>query len=81
MVRIRYQQLNVAVGSAARLGIIHKHIRRIKSLLLSLRRVLSIYFRIVLVVIMMIPLFKLVLPRNYWTLGDVGHSVMEYVNI
>ena len=44
MVRIRHQRLNIAVGSAARLGIMREHIRRIKSLLLSLRRVLSIYF-------------------------------------
>ena len=80
MVRIRHQQLNVAMGSAARLGIIREHIRRIESLLLSLRRVLSIYFRMVLVVIMRIPLLELVMPRNYRTLGDVGHSVMEYVN-
>ena len=65
MVRIRYQQLNVAVGSAARLGIIYKHIKRIKSLLLSLRRVLSIYFQMVLVVIIRILLLELVIPRNY----------------
>ena len=68
------------MGSAARLGIIREHIRRIESLLLSLRRVLSIYFRMVLVVIMRIPLLELVMPRNYRTLGDVGHLVMEYVN-
>ena len=79
MVRIRHQQLNVAMGSAARLGIIREHIRRIESLLLSLRRVLSIYFRMVLVVIIRIPLLELVMLRNYRTLGDVGHSVMEYV--
>ena len=65
MVKIRHQPLNIAVGSAARLGIIHKYIRRIKSLLLSLRRVLSIYFQIVLVVIMRILLLKLVILRNY----------------
>jgi hypothetical protein len=80
MVRIRHQRLNVAVGSVARLGIIHEHIRRIESLLLSLRRVLSIYFQMVLVVIMRILLLKLVMLRNYRTLGDVGHSVMEYVS-
>jgi hypothetical protein len=79
MVRIRHQRLNVAVGSAARLGTMREHVRRIESLLLSLRRVLSIYFRMVLVVIMRIPLLELVMPRNYRTLGDVGHSVMEYV--
>ena len=80
MVKIGHQRLNVAVGSAARLGITREHIRRIESLLLSLRRVLSIYFQIVLVVIIRIPSLKLVVPRNYWTLGDVGHSVMEYVS-
>jgi hypothetical protein len=56
-----------------------KHIRRIESLLLSLRRVLSIYFQMVLVVIMRIPLLELVMPRNYRILGNVGHSVMEYI--
>ena len=81
MVRIRHQRLNVAVGSAVRLGIMHKYIRRIESLLLSLRRVLSIYFRIVLVVIMRILLLELVMPRNYQTLGDVRHLVMEYINL
>ena len=79
IVRIGYQRLNVAVGSAARLGTTREHIRRIESLLLSLRRVLSIYFRMVLVVIMRISLLELVMPRNYRTLGNVGHSVMEYV--
>jgi len=44
MVRIGHQRLNVAVGSMARLGITREYIRRIESLLLSLRRVLSIYF-------------------------------------
>ena len=67
------------MGSAARLGITREHIRRIESLLLSLRRVLSIHFQIVLVVIMRISLLELVVPRNYRTLGGVGHSVMEYV--
>ena len=79
IVKIRHQRLNVAVGSAVRLGIIREHVRRIESLLLSLRRVLSIYFRMVLVVIIRISLLKLVMLRNYRTLGDVGHSVMEYV--
>jgi hypothetical protein len=80
IVRIGYQQLNIAVGSVARLGTTREYIRRIKSLLLSLRRVLSIYFQIVLVMIMRILLLKLVVPRNYRTLSGVGHSVMEYVN-
>ena len=69
------------MGSVVRLGIKREHVRRIESLLLSLRRVLSIYFRMVLVVIMRIPLLELVMPRNYRTLGDVGHSVMEYVTL
>jgi hypothetical protein len=30
-------------------------------------------------VIIRIPSLELVVPRNYRTLGDVGHSVMEYV--
>ena len=76
MVRIRHQRLNVAVGSAARLGIIREHIRRIESLLLSLRRVLSIYFWMVLVVIIRIPLLELVMLKNYRTLGNVGHLVI-----
>ena len=80
IVRIRHQRLNVTVGSAARLGIIREYVRRIESLLLSLRRVLSIYFRMVLVVIIRIPLLKLVMLRNYRTLGNVGHSVIEYIN-
>jgi hypothetical protein len=79
MVRIGHQRLNVAVGSVVRLGITREHVRRIKSLLLNLRRVLSIYFQIVLVVIMRILSLELVVPRNYWTLGGVGHSVVEYV--
>ena len=79
MVRIRHQRLNVAVGSTARLGTMREHVRRIKSLLLSLRQVLSIYFQIVLVVMMRIASLELVVPRNYRTLGGVGHSVMEYV--
>jgi len=79
MVKIGHQRLNVAVGSVARLGTMHKHVRRIESLLLSLRRVLSIYFQIVLVVMMRIASLGLVVPRNYRTLGGVGHSVMEYV--
>ena len=79
IVRIGHQRLNVAVGSVVRLGTTREHVRRIESLLLSLRRVLSIYFQIVLVVIMRISLLELVVPRNYRTLGDVGHSVMEYV--
>ena len=65
----------------ARLGITCEYIKRIKSLLLSLRRVLSIYFQIVLVVIMRIPSLKLVMSRNYQILGNVGHSVMKYVII
>ena len=80
IVRIGYQRLNVAVGSAARLGTTPERVRRIESLLLSLRRVLSIYFQMVLVVIMRIPSLELVVPRNYRTLGGVGHSVVEYVN-
>jgi len=80
IIRIGHQRLNVAVGSVVKLGITCKHVRRIESLLLSLRRVLNIYFQIVLVMIMRIPLLELVVPRNYWTLGDVGHLVMEYVN-
>jgi len=63
----------------ARLGTTREHIRRIESLFLSLRRVLSIYFQIVLVVIIRIPSLELVVPRNYRTLGNVGHLVMEYV--
>jgi hypothetical protein len=62
-----------------RLGITYKYIKRIKSLFLSLRRVFSIYFQIVLVVIMRILLLELVILRDYWTLGGVGHSVVEYV--
>jgi len=80
MVRIGHQRLNVAVGSIARLGITHKHVRRIKSLLLSLRRVLSIYFQIVLIVIMRILLFELVILKNYRILGDVRHSVIKYIS-
>jgi hypothetical protein len=64
----------------ARLGTTHEYIRRIKSLFLNLRRVLSIYFQIVLVVIMKILLLELVVLRNYRTLGGVGHSVVEYVS-
>jgi len=79
IVKIGHQRLNVAIGSAARLGIMREHVRRIESLLLSLRRVLSIYFQIVLVVIIRIALLELVVPRNYRTLGGVGHSVIEYV--
>ena len=71
--------LNITVGSIVRLGIIYKYIKRIGSLPLSLKRVLSIFFKIVLVVIIRIPLLELVVARNYWTLGDVGHLVMEYV--
>ena len=56
-----------------------EYIRRIESLLLSLRRVLSIYFWMVLVVIIRIPLLELVMLRNYRTLGNVRHLVMEYV--
>ena len=67
------------MGSIVRLGIICEYIKRIKSLLLSLRQVLSIYFWMVLVVIIRILLLKLVMPRNYWTLSDVRHSVMEYI--
>ena len=65
------------MGSTVRLGTTRKYIRRTESLLLSLKRVLSIYFQIVLVVIMRIPLLEFVVPRNYRTLGGVGHSVME----
>ena len=65
IVRIRHQRLNVTLGSTARLGIMREHIKRIESLLLNLRRVLSIYFQIVLVVIMGIPLLELVMLRNY----------------
>jgi hypothetical protein len=68
------------MGSAARLGIIRKHVRRIESLLLSLRRVLSIYFWMVLVVIIRIPLLELVILRNYQTFSNVGHLVIEYVS-
>ena len=79
IVRIGHLRLNVAVGSVARLGTTPERVRRIESLLLSLRRVLSIYFQMVLVVIMRIPSLELVVPRNYRTLGSVGHSVVEYV--
>jgi hypothetical protein len=67
------------MGSAARLGIMREHTRRIESLLLSLRRVLSIYFWMVLVVIIRIPLLELVMLRNYRTLSNIGHLVIEYV--
>ena len=79
MVRIGYQRLNVAIGSAARLGITCEHVKRIESLLLSLRRVLSIYFQMILVVIMRILLLELVILRNYRTLSGVGHSVIKYI--
>ena len=62
-----------------RLGITHEYIKKIESLLLSLRQVLSIYFQIVLVVIMRIPSLELVVLRNYWTLGGVKYLVMEYI--
>jgi hypothetical protein len=65
IVRIEHQQLNIAIESVVILGTTHKYSRRIKSLLLSLRRVLSIYFRIVLVVIIRIPLLELIMLRNY----------------
>ena len=35
----------------------------------------------VLVVIIRIPLLKLVILRNYRTLGDVRYLVIEYVNL
>ena len=77
IVRVGHQRLNVAVGSAARLGTTPERVRRIESLLLSLRRVLSIYFQMVLVVIMRIPSLELVVPRNYRTLGD-GIRYIKY---
>jgi hypothetical protein len=62
-----------------RLGTTREHIRRIKSLLLSLRQVLSIYFQIVLVVIIRILSLELVILRNYQTLSGVRHLVVEYI--
>jgi hypothetical protein len=44
IVRIGHLRLNITIGSVARLGITYKYIKMIGSLLLSLRRVLSIYF-------------------------------------
>jgi hypothetical protein len=44
IVKIGHSRLNITIGNAVRLGITYKYIKRIGSLLLSLRRVLSIYF-------------------------------------
>ena len=44
IVRIGHLRLKITIGNAVRLGIIYKYIKKIGSLLLSLRRVLSVYF-------------------------------------
>ena len=79
MVKRGLNQLYGAVETVEGLGTTRERVRQMQQSLLSLRRVLSIFFQIVLVVIMIIRHHELVVPRKNRPLSDVGHSVIEYV--
>ena len=72
-------ELYGAVGTVGGQGIMREHARQIQQNLLSLRRVLSIYFQIVLMMVQTIQKVEMVAPRNFRPLDGVGHSMVEYV--
>ena len=79
-VKTRLNQLYSAVETVEGLDTMREHTRQIQQNLLSLRRVLSIYFQIVLIMVRTIQKVEIVAPRHFVPLGGVYHSVVEYVN-
>ena len=69
------------MGTVGGQGVVREHTRQIQQNLLSLRRVLSIYFQIVLITVQTIQKVEMVAPRDFNPLGGLTHSVVEYVSI
>ena len=53
-----------------------EHARQIQQNILSLRRVLSIYFQIVLMMVQTIQKVEMVAPRDFESLGGLSRSVV-----
>src|SRR5205809_7600566 len=69
-VKIGLNELYSAVGTVGGQGIMREHARQIQQNLLSQRRVLSIYFQIVLMMVQTIQKVEMVAPRNFDPLCD-----------
>ena len=76
---MKLNKLYSAVGTIGGQGIIREYARQIQQNLLSLRRVLSIYFQIVLIMVRTIQKVKMVALRNFKSLGSLSRSVIQYV--
>ena len=79
-VKMGLNKLYGAVKTVKGLGTMYKHARQLKRSPLSLMRVLSIVFYIVLTIVQKKQKVKMVAPRNFRPLSGIGHLVVEYVN-
>jgi hypothetical protein len=68
-----HNQLNVAVGTVDRLGTMRERARKIQLSLLNQRPARSIYFQVVLVVMMIIRHDRLPVPSIFGGFGDLSH--------
>ena len=75
-VKIGLNELYGAVGTVGGQGIMREHARQIQQNLLSLRRVLSIYFHIVLMIVQTIQKVEIVALRNFKSLSGLSRSVV-----
>src|SRR5438876_493108 len=75
-VKIGLNELYGAVGTVGGQGIMREHARQIQQNILSLRRVLSIYFQIVLMMVQTIQKVEMVAPRDFESLGGLSRSVV-----
>ena len=75
-VKIGLNELYSAVGTVGGQGIMREHARQIQQNFLSLRRVLSIYFQIVLIIVQTIQKVKIVALRNFSLLSSLAYLVV-----
>ena len=68
------------MGTVGGQGIIREHARQIQQNLLSLRRVLSIYFQIVLMMVRTIQKVEIVAPSIFDQGDGVTRVMVEYVS-
>ena len=79
VIKREVNQLNGAVGTVERLGIIRKRVRKMQLSLLNQKLARSIYFQIVLRVIMMIRYNGWVVPRDFNGSSSLTGLVVLYV--
>ena len=73
-------QLYGAVGTVGGQGIMREHARQIQQNLLRLRRVLSMYFQIVLMMVQTIQKVEMVAPSIFDQSDGVTRVMVEYVS-